>query len=572
MKSGSWATMPSFDHRRVPPLPPDSLVVRHVEESGRTARDYDFGELPVPEPLRRSLAELFASRVGPDGTWRQLISSREVWVYLTMFCRFLADQDEPVNDVEDISAAVWAAFRLSRPSNTSGGKQVVKIQALLRGHPRLPAETRELMAKRGVYQKAKETAYSPEEFDRIKTVVTRRFRTALFRIRENQQHLDRWRAGEFAADSDQWRLGAELDHIARTGRAATYVGKDGRMRVTTQAGRILGGTNAEATWKRLFLDSEEGAALIMLMIATYGWNSTTVQELEVPEPSPDAGADGQLIYRLELQKRRRHIPNRYETRNLADFGADSPGRLITQAIEATAPARSALAALGRPSNHLVLWHSAWMDEAMFRTGLPENVIEHMQEEMGLERPANARRLRKTVLIGKREPVLQSQDVHDSVYVVSDPRTAAEAAEVIEAGIGEAVQVAQTAFAAKVSRSDVPADMDTATACCTDYTASPFGGSGSPCRASFLLCTGCPNAVVTLRHLPRLAYLLSALSDLSSVLPSPVWEADWRGHHRRLLELRARPEFTDTEWSDALEQATGEDREIIDTLLNRGFDA
>ncbi|WP_030775880.1 hypothetical protein [Streptomyces sp. NRRL F-2664] len=115
-------------------------------------------------------------------------------------------------------------------------------------------------------------------------------------------------------------------------------------------------------------------------------------------------------------------------------------------------------------------------------------------------------------------------------------------------------------------------METVTAGCGDYTHSPFSEAGSPCRASFLLCTACPNAVVTPKHLSRLAYLHQVLNGLRSVLPEDVWEHDWREHFARLTDLRSLPDFTAIEWSDALAAVTEQDREAIDQLLRKGFDA
>ncbi|WP_157411142.1 hypothetical protein [Actinoplanes rectilineatus] len=82
--------MPVGDHQRELPLAPGDLVVRHVtEDSGRTAV-YDFGSLPVGAQLRREFAEIFAHRVGPEGTWRSLASSREMWLIVVLFARFVA--------------------------------------------------------------------------------------------------------------------------------------------------------------------------------------------------------------------------------------------------------------------------------------------------------------------------------------------------------------------------------------------------------------------------------------------------------------------------------------------------
>ncbi|WP_326612279.1 hypothetical protein OG949_25720 [Streptomyces scopuliridis] len=202
-----------------------------------------------------------------------------------------------------------------------------------------------------------------------------------------------------------------------------------------------------------------------------------------------------------------------------------------------------------------------------------DIWRNWREELGGGVSLNLRRLRKTVVIAhQRQPTQHSQDTHDQVYVLPDPRTHAEAQPVIAEGIAEAVERAHASFKAQISRADTDAAKDTATTGCSDYTNSPFGEQGLPCRASFLLCTACPNAVITPRHLPRLAYLLHVLQELRAVLAEEVWDHDWREPYTRLRDLRKAPDFTDTEWNDALDTATARDREIIDQLLKKGFDA
>ncbi|MFG3019280.1 hypothetical protein ACGFZQ_12140 [Streptomyces sp. NPDC048254] len=154
----------------------------------------------------------------------------------------------------------------------------------------------------------------------------------------------------------------------------------------------------------------------------------------------------------------------------------------------------------------------------------------------------------------------------------DPRTHAAAQPVITDGVEEAIASARSSFKAQISRADTNVDKDTPTTSCSDYTHSPFAEQGVPCRASFLLCTACPNAVITPRHLPRLAYLLHVLEELRAVLSPEVWAQDWREPFARLRDLRKAPHFTDTEWNDALENASAHDRRVIDQLLKKGFDA
>ncbi|WP_094102356.1 hypothetical protein [Streptomyces phaeoluteigriseus] len=79
-------------------------------------------------------------------------------------------------------------------------------------------------------------------------------------------------------------------------------------------------------------------------------------------------------------------------------------------------------------------------------------------------------------------------------------------------------------------------------------------------------------MITPRHLPRLAYLLHVLQELRAVLSPEVWDQDWREPFARLRHLRKAPDFTDTEWNDALEKASAHDRRVIDQLLKKGFDA
>lgn len=579
---GRSASLPGDEgHRRKPPLEPGGLVVWHMAEDGVKKASYDFGKLAVPPTLQREFAEVFAVQCGPAGAWKTLPSSRESWLILLYFSRFLAEQEHVPDSLGELAPELWAAWRLSRTPNSTGEGQIRKIARLLKHHPRVPEETRKLMARRVPKGKTKETAYSNEEFDQIKLEATRRFRSALQRIRGNWQHLQDWREGRLDEGTDDWLVGEALDHLVREGETPFYIGRHDRQRTDPRYTEALGSDRSEDTWMRLFMTTTEACALMTLIIASYGWNATPVMELKVPDASPDAGGEGQIIYRVELEKRRRSQAMRYETRNLADWGAGSPGRLITHAIEATASARETLKNLGEPTDRLLIWRMG-QRRAVYGEGpavlfkgndyLPD-LWRHWREELGSGASLNLRRLRKTVVIAhQRQPTQHSQDTHDGVYVLPDPRTHADAQPVIAEGITEAIESARTSFTAQISRAETAAGKDTPTTSCSDYTHSPFGEQGLPCRASFLLCTACPNAVITPRHLPRLAYLLHVLEELKAVLAPDVWDQDWREPYTRLRDLRKAPDFTDTEWNDALEKTSTRDREVIDQLLKRGFDA
>ena len=186
-----------------------------------------------------------------------------------------------------------------------------------------------------------ETAYTAEQFGQIKAAATRSFHPAWRRITGNQRHLQEWRAGRFEEQSMPWLLGEALERLAVTGDVPTRRYGPGQCRMPDPRYlQALGGGTAEHTWQRLFLPPPSGVA---------GRADGDRLRLELhpgvgARPSRRRGSrrrrpESRGRHRVELEKRRRHPPHRYETRNLADWGPNAPGRLITRAIEATGPAR-----------------------------------------------------------------------------------------------------------------------------------------------------------------------------------------------------------------------------------------
>lgn len=517
---GRRASAPEGGHLRPAVREREGLVITHVQEAGGRSRTYDFAELPCARGLAEDLAGLFADQLGPAGPWRSLPTSGEVWRVLATFTRFLASQEPAPGRLSELTAGHWAAWRLSRGQRPVDRKNLAKSAMLLAGSPDLPDATRAALVRRSPREtNVKEAAYSAEEFDRIKTVTAAMFRRALLRIRQNVAHLQRWRAGELVEGTDEWLVGSLLEHIERTGNVPTYPNPAGRWQIRRPIAKAMGGTGPVSTWARLFLMPDEAAALQILLIATYGWNATSVAELEAPRPTPASAPGAPLVWHVELVKRRRGAAHGYESRNLPDWGAASPGRLIAEAVEATAPARAARAAVGAPSTRLLVWHTssvrsapAGIVEAISATTLINGHATATRPDSPLARlKVNQRRLRKTVVLANQPGLIQhSRDVRDSVYLLPDLRTQHGAQEGIEAGITSAMAAAKDTFAARTSRADGDLAADTATATCEDFNHSPFSEHGIGCRASFLLCLGCPNAVVTPRHLPRLAHLSRVL--------------------------------------------------------------
>jgi hypothetical protein len=91
----------------------------------------------------------------------------------------------------------------------------------------------------------------------------------------------------------------------------------------------------------------------VLLVCDQGWNRAVLDAMTVPDASPGAGENDLDIYRVQIYKRRRPARSRYTWASLVDDGPSSPGRLMRQAIEATEPARIAMAMRGEPAGALL---------------------------------------------------------------------------------------------------------------------------------------------------------------------------------------------------------------------------
>lgn len=572
---GRRAALPDGGHSRPESLAQDGadgLVVRHFNGKGQV-REYDFGSLPVAAPMRASLAGLFAARCTP-ARWAAHGTSGTAWSHLLHFTRFVAREQQPPADLDGLTADL---LRRWRAAAGSGSRTQTGVYGLLRGDPRLQAgPVADELARRCRAPRSTVQSYSEDEFAGIVTAARRRFRAALQRISDNALHLQRWREGTFAEGSAEWTAGEGLDCLARTGYLPMTAGAGGKQYTQRKYLTALGQASA---WRRLFLSGDEAAALGVLLLAEFGWNLSVIDSLGVPLASPDQGGDGHPVYRIPLVKPRRGAGRgHHETRNVADHGAGSPGRLITQALQATRFARAIVEEIAPGTGRLVVWRAQRplartrkdLDRqppvGPFYFGVHTNAAAAWAEAEGLGWGSPFRRGRRTVIaIDRREPAQHSRQTHDRRYALPDRRVQAGAAEVIAAGAEDAAGRARRAvLEARLRDRPAPGDAETATADCAGYRDSPWPSPDGGCGASFLTCLACPNARVHPAHHPRLAHLLEALAGLRSVLPPGAWAADWSDACDRLEDLRDR--VGEGPWAAALAAVTAADREIVGHLL------
>jgi hypothetical protein len=586
------AALPGAGYTRPSSLHPTGLIVTVFGESGGVEGTFDFTRLPGTIELRCAFAAALDRKSGPAGAWRSGETCRNGYWALRAFLEHLVTRDDAPSTAAEISPAMWAAWRLSLPHNHTARNRLALLRTVLPLVHGLPPETVTAIDRRIAQSPHPTEAYSYERFEQIRSKAAVTFNTALVRIRSNREHLRRWYAGEYASGSTDWVIGEALDAILRSGDVPR-LGR--RCDMLHRHARVLGGRGADKTWARLFLTGPEAFAL--LLVASEGWNRSVLHRMRVPDHDPAVGDDKFDIHLVEIHKRRRPVRLRYTSNNLVDTGPDSPGRLMRQAIEATELARQSLELLGRPTDRLLVSRRTGTPDEPFCEGIPgPSVVARFSVEAGLfasERTpfrVSLRRVRRTVqVLISKQPAQNTEQTHESIYVLRDPAARAEAQQTIAKGLTDALDHAHAVVMMRImlgdkaneliELSDDPdlaraiqhGDMDTATAACTDFFDSPFTDEpGQPCTASFLWCLRCENAVVTRRHLPRLVYLHRGLNQLRGTVDQAVWDQDWREHFHRLHLLLAE-HTTTAEQAAALRTITDTDRTLIDLLLHRGLD-
>ncbi|MFD0328236.1 hypothetical protein ACFQZC_08445 [Streptacidiphilus monticola] len=150
--------------------------------------------------------------------WTSHASAQRTWNQLLAFARFLAALEQPPHDLEDLTPAVLKRWRQKNIGTSPGRNTLTVVRMLLRLDPRMQTgAAAEELARRIPATQSNVQSYEPAEFEAVRSVARRQFRAALLRIDENTQLLERWRTGELDVNCREGRLGAVLDHLARTG-------------------------------------------------------------------------------------------------------------------------------------------------------------------------------------------------------------------------------------------------------------------------------------------------------------------------------------------------------------------
>lgn len=149
----------------------------------------------------------------------------------------------------------------------------------------------------------------------------------------------------------------------------------------------------------------------------FGWNLSVINVMPTPTAAPDFGGDGHPTYNIKVWK---HKGKRFESENVTDTGASSPGRLITEALEATRFARALANGLDPSIDRFIVWRPLQRRETTdkarritvgpIRLGLDGADAAFWGKKIGTGSPFQ--RGRRTVVVERGEPSQHSPDTHE----------------------------------------------------------------------------------------------------------------------------------------------------------------
>ncbi|MER7959903.1 hypothetical protein [Streptomyces sp. NPDC096030] len=601
----------------------DGLVVRCFAEDGSGSRDYPFADLPVAPGLRRGLAEAFDRRTAPGAGLTSLDSTNNAYRAALGFARYLSALAWPPTELAHLLPEHLDGFFDSRKDqSTRAGEVLADIKLLLRHAEGLSetvvAKLREAHPPRVRPQEPKQS-YSQHEFKRIADAARADLRAAAARIRANREDLHRFRTGELAPDKDR-RLEL-LDWVDRFGDVPRQLrprgvraGQDVAQSWVTRHGSV----DEIVTW--LHLSGMEFTAGTILLTAMTGQNKSVVFKTPAVHHRADGYTGQTPTAILEAKKPRRgrrahmslalsdlpdwiSIPSNPEEVSSRDE-LHTPFGLYVLLHELTSRSRELTGTnrlligwvgrgggVGRGLRQLAMdgWVPRWADRHGLQAEKPDEEGKPVPLRLTLEL------VRLTHLELHQKPVAHTEQTLATDYLARNRGNLAEYQKVVAAALKEEVAKARVrGVMAVLTRADleragtdaeavateygidavtlkrmIAGELDTVMNSCVDHRNGPHAPPGQPCRASFMLCLGCPCARALPRHLPVQVLIHDRLAARRAELTPQQWTQRFALVHTQLEDLLSRHDDVDVD--DARANATDADRAVVTRFLNRELD-
>ncbi len=622
-RSRTAAALPNSGYSRCPRTDESLRVVTFIDEDG-VSWAFDFSDLTAAPGLVDDLVTAVVAGSSPGGRWRTRKTVEAAVTTARSFAANMAKGFPQVLSISDITPEVWWAWRRNKEENQRWPGTINLARTLLSESGRLPDTTRKAMRTRAAKPKERlpqNDAYSRAEFSRIKTAARNQVRQASARIEANLETLSEYRQSVSETDlvvvksqGVRWTAGSLLEYLAVHGKLPSlYIAQ---RTVRNEAFDLRGVVNPA---QAIFPSLKEIYCLMVLLVCERGFNLSVLNNLTVESFNSSDRITEDPVHTVEVDK-----PRRGSQRYSAEVLSGEAGKLWETAVRITQPCRETLAALGSPTNKLLVAHRAnpvglpaaprginvrrkenLVDLGPFRTdwisgGFGKQMVSglDLSTDFGSPLQISLRRLRLTEQVLNDRARQNTDAVSEDVYRRRDSSVLATATGAIIEGQHDALDHAKTTVSVRsLSQADVAqahkdpeaaaarlgvptvtlklilaGRLDTAATACICFSNSPFADApGDPCPASFLLCLACPNSVITPRHLPRLVALLDALDNVATIVSADRWELSYAEHYGRLASV-IRNNATTAEIVAARQGITDDDRERIEQLLSRDLDA
>ena len=538
-----------------------------------------------------------------------------------LFCEYLATLPGAPVEVSDLAPSHIDGFLQYRRDAAGSVSENVRIVKLLLRHVEGKSEdlTAKLHEPNPRYVRAtQKTSYTREEFKRIAEAARSDLRIAAQRIRNNRQHLERYRAK--AMDDPDRRLEL-LDFVDQQGDVPRYgyTSRWGQQVIKAWVQRGGFGTVTEIVgWAHLScLELAAGAILLGVMT---GQNRSVILDT----PAAHHRADGHIAETTATAIVDAHKPRRgkraYMNVALEDVPdwisiPPQPDRMTTRdelhtpfgvyslLLDLTARSR-ALSGSGRL---LVGFHGSGGYGGLGRGLRPIRHKEPFQMWSAMHdlrcdtiegaepTPLSATldRIRLTYLELHQKPVAHTEFTLVNDYLGRNRGNLSEYRDVVAAALREQVDAARSRAVmeiftkeelAKADPDQIAAEhhigptvfkrmlageLDTVMNACIDNENSPHSPAGQPCRASFMTCLECPCARALPHHLPIQVLVHDRLERRRADMTPMAWTQRFAKAHAQLADLLSQHDVDEVE--QARDTATPAQHAMVARFANRELD-
>lgn len=602
----------------------DDLVVRCFAEDGSASRDFGFHALPVAVGLRQGLARAFERRTAAGAGLTSLDSMLSAYRAAVGFSRFLSTLAWPPTELAHLLPEHVDGYFDSRKDKVARpGEELADVKRLLKHAEGLSEATAAKLGESNPRRPRPESpkeSYSVQELKRIADAARSDLRTAAARIRANREVLRRFRQGE-ELGGDRRRLEL-LDFVDRFGDVPRWpctrgqrAGQDVVHRWVFRYGAV------DDLVCQLHLSGMEATAGLILLTVMTGQNKSVLLKTPAVHHRADGytGATATAIVETHKPRRGRRAHMSLALSDLPDWiSAPSDPEGVSARDELHTPfglyvllheLTSRSRALTGTERLLIGWSGTGggrvgrglrqqvTDGWVFRWARGHGLTADKPDAEGDPVPLNVtlELLRLTYVELHQKPVAHTEQTLATDYLARNRGNLAAYRKVVAEALEEEVAKARArGVMARFTRADlerartdaaavadkygidaatlkrmITGELDTVMNACVDHRGGPHAPLGEPCRASFMLCLGCPCARALPRHLPLQVQVHDRLAERRAEMTPLQWTQRFALPHAQLADLISQHDEADL--ADARANATDADRAVVTRFLNRELD-